>query len=308
MQYLDKLKKERSFDRVLFLGGMLLAFIGLIIPTVYVKQIVTVNDLTLEKESVAETSEELDDELELEDDDSYDDVAEYVPEEEHEFAYFASLKEITLDFKVGKDGNPVIGKDGNPKKIETVDYKYVIVDYTLDDEGDPILDENGKPKLTYVLDFDKDGNKILDEYDSETVVRVEPSKLEGVQQPKTFLFNVFGAAEVFNQHGYDYGDYDYAPGTAYNSTFLIIVWLCTIAGIVLFFITKTIVGDIIVVLLALAFGIASAITIPLTINVTPIVGYFSVGGYFVIIGLLVAIVGTVLGAAHIQHPSQVKAN
>ena len=103
MQYLDKLKKERSFDRVLFLGGMLLAFIGLIIPTVYVKQIVTVNDLTIEKESVAETSEELDDELELEDDDSYDDVAEYVPEEEHEFAYFASLKEITLDFKVGKD-------------------------------------------------------------------------------------------------------------------------------------------------------------------------------------------------------------
>ena len=58
----------------------------------------------------------------------------------------------------------------------------------------------------------------------------------------TVLKNVFGAASYFNK----------AP-SAYNSTFIVITWLCSIAGIALFFCTKTIVGDIIVTLLALAF-------------------------------------------------------
>ena len=37
MQYLDKLKKERSIDRIIFLAGMVIAFIGFLVPTVFVK-------------------------------------------------------------------------------------------------------------------------------------------------------------------------------------------------------------------------------------------------------------------------------
>ena len=124
----------------------------------------------------------------------------------------------------------------------------------------------------------------------------------------TALKNVFSAALYFNK----------AP-SAYNATFIVITWLCSIAGIVLFFITKTIIGDIIVTLLALAFEIASVVSIAPSLSdifgayssfypqpVLPFFGYTSVGGYLVLLGIIVAIVGSILGAAHIQHPSQAK--
>ena len=122
------------------------------------------------------------------------------------------------------------------------------------------------------------------------------------------LKNLFGAASYFNK----------AP-SAYNATFIVIIWLCTIAGIALFFITKTIIGDIVSTLIALAFQLASVVSIAPSLTdpfgaysslytsaVTPFFGYTTVGGYLVVIGLLVAVVGCVLGAAHIQHPDQVK--
>lgn len=126
----------------------------------------------------------------------------------------------------------------------------------------------------------------------------------------TVLKNIFGAAVYFNK----------AP-SAYNATFLVTVWLCSIAGIALFFITKTIIGDIIVTLLAIAFEIASVISIAPSLTdmfgaytefytspVTPFFGYTTVGGYLVAVGIVAALVGSILGAAHIQHPSQAKAN
>ena len=124
----------------------------------------------------------------------------------------------------------------------------------------------------------------------------------------TVLKNIFGAAAYFNR----------VP-SAYNATFIVITWLCSIAGIALFFCTKTIVGDIFVTLLALAFEIASIITIAPSLSdmfgaytkfytspVTPIFGYTSVGGYLVLAGIIAAVAGSVLGAAHIKHPSQAK--
>ena len=125
----------------------------------------------------------------------------------------------------------------------------------------------------------------------------------------TVLKNIFGAAVYFNK----------AP-SAYNATFLVTVWLCSIAGIALFFITKTIIGDIVVTLLAVSFGLASVISIAPSLSdmfgaytefytspVTPFFGYTTIGGYLVAAGILAALVGSILGAAHIQHPSQSKA-
>ena len=210
MQYLDKLKKERSLDRVVFLAGMVLAFIGFIIPTVYVKDEIQNEDAI--EESVDSSS-------------------------------------INDDF----------------------DEEY---DYMSDTEGDDDL-----------------------EFGDEEI------------ETETHLKNIFGAASYFNR----------SP-VAYNATFLVVVWLCTIAGIVLFFVSKTIIGDIIATLFAIAFGIASVIGIAPALSdeygayagyyvdgVTPFFGYASVGSYFVVIGLILAAVGSVLGAAHIQHPDQVKA-
>ncbi|WP_294428491.1 hypothetical protein [uncultured Treponema sp.] len=203
MQYLDKLKKERSIDRKIFLAGMALAFIGFMIPTVYVK-----DEIPADKEQAVTATT------------SYD------------------------------------------------NYEHEEIDFLSDNESDDSDD----------LDFD-------DEVET-----------------KTYLKNIFGAASYLNR----------AP-TAYNATFLVTVWLCTIAGIALFFITKSIIGDIIVTLIALAFGIASAIgTAPALSDefgayagyyeeaVTPFFGYASIGSYLVVIGLIAALVGSVLGAAHIQ--------
>ncbi|MCR4822544.1 MAG: hypothetical protein K5873_06695 [Treponema sp.] len=207
MQYLDKLKKERSIDRVIFLAGMVLAFIGFMIPTVYVKDEVVSADSAVEA-----TTEE-----------------DYVTEE---------------------------------------------IDYLADNlESDDL------------------------EFEDEEV------------ETKVSLKNIFGAATYFNR----------SP-VAYNATFLVVVWLCTIAGIVLFFVTKSFIGDILVVILALAFGLASVIGIAPALSdefgayagyyteaVTPFFGYASVGSYLVVVGLIVATVATVLSAMHIQHPDQVKA-
>ena len=221
MQYLDKLKKERSLDRFIFLAGVVLAFIGFIVPTVYVK----------------------------------DEVPAAVTE---------TVAEETTDYESTEVESEELSEDA---EADDLDYTYAATD-----EDDDFA------------------------YNDDIEV-------------KTYLKNIFGAAAYFNR----------AP-SAFNATFLVICWLSTIAGIVLFFVTKTIIGDVIAVLIGLAFGIASVITIAPTLSdefgayagyyaeaVTPFFGYASVGSYLVVIGLIVATVGTVLGAAHIQHPNQARA-
>lgn len=354
MQYLDKLKKERSIDRVIFLAGMVLAFIGFIIPTIYVKQIVTTVDLTSAEDALAlaESADYSDEpeEFDSEDSDSYEYVAEddesdeydvdedyadsslafaYEDEEddfdyddtEYAFVSYASKKEITREYKKLYKKDPygnyekdsdgelkyefALDKNGNKIPVTNITYKYVVVDAEIDDDENFILGEDGKPKYMYVLDFDKDGNKLPD----DEFVRVPASELESNYTIEKNAFNLFGAVEVLNQGGLDYENIlfeNHVPGTAYNATFIVIVWLCTIAGIVLFFLTKTIIGDVIVVLLAIAFGLASMFCVPITLNVPFITGSFFVGAYVSAIGIIIALAGTLLGAAHIQHPSQVK--
>lgn len=254
MKYLDKLKKERSIDRVIFLAGMVLAFIGFLIPTVYVKMVVA--------EPVDNTIESTDNEeatqgSEMGDDDFYESLINGT----------ASSDDSASEDDVVVDDDAVIIL----KEKET--------NFVLDKNYAKILDSNGEPKKLTTTKYSY----------------VAPYEVEG-QHVHNKLLNIFGLAAAFNVAPY-----------AYNTTFLVIVWLCSIAGIALFFTAKTIVGDIVALLVGLGFAIASAISVPLTLHVLPIAGYMTVGGYFVIIGWIIAIVGSVLGAAHIQHPSQVKA-
>lgn len=253
MKYLDTLKKERSIDRVIFLAGMVLAFIGFLIPTVYVKMVVAEPvDNTLE-----ESNNGADQGSQMADDDFYealingtastDDSSEDDVQVDDESVIV--LKETSTDFVLDKNNDKVLNSKGEPKKATKTEYSYVA-----------------------------------------------PYEVAG-QHVHNKLLNIFGLAAAYNV----------APH-AYNATFLVIVWLCSIAGIVLFFVTRTIVGDIVTVLVGLGFAIASAITVPLTFNVLPIVGYMTVGGYLVLVGWILGIVGSVLGAAHIQHPGLPKAD
>lgn len=246
MKYLDTLKKERSKDRVIFLAGMVLAFIGFLIPTVYVKMVVA--------EPVDNTLETIDNEAEQGSQMASDDMFDAIlsgnydggdsEDEEISSDAVVVLKEKTTDFVLDKNYDKVLNSKGEPKKATKTEYSYV-----------------------------------------------SPLELESGQHVHNKLLNIFGLAAAFNVAPY-----------AYNATFLVIVWLCSIAGIVLFFTTKTIVGDIVTVLVGLGFAIASVITVPITFQVLPVVGYMTVGGYMVLVGWIVAIIGSVLGAAHIQHP------
>ena len=110
--------------------------------------------------------------------------------------------------------------------------------------------------------------------------------------------NIFGAAVYFNY-----------PGYAYLSTFIVAMWLCSIAGIALFFITRSLVGDIVVCLLAIGFGIAELVGLPNYLDagegsmIAYMAKFFCPGYYLVIVGFIVSIVASVLGAIHIQNPS-----
>ncbi len=104
------------------------------------------------------------------------------------------------------------------------------------------------------------------------------------------LYNVFTGASAYN-----------IPGYAYLATFLVVGWLASIAGIALFFITHTIVGDVVVWLIGCGFGIAELVSLFLYYEELPFL-HMSAGAYVIIVGWIVALVGTVLGAAHIKAP------
>jgi len=104
--------------------------------------------------------------------------------------------------------------------------------------------------------------------------------------------NVFGAAAVLN-----YAEPD--AGYAFNATFIIIVWLMSIAAIASFVFSANFVVDVLVWLIGAGFGIASMITLPSFVEVS-MFSYMSVGSYIIFVGWTVALVGWVLSAIHVQ--------
>lgn len=113
------------------------------------------------------------------------------------------------------------------------------------------------------------------------------------------LKNIFAAATFFNYA-------DNQGGYAYNSTFLVALWLCTIAGIVVFLLSNGIVMDVVVWLIGAGFGLASVIKLPQYLTYltdekfTPIFSYTIVGGYIIFIGWTLALVGVILSLVHVK--------
>lgn len=110
--------------------------------------------------------------------------------------------------------------------------------------------------------------------------------------------NIFAAATFFNAADVERGD-------AFNATFLVAMWLCTIAGIIVFLLSSSIILDTFVWLIGAGFGIASVVNLPsyieyLTGNAISVFGYTAIGGYIIFIGWTVALVGVILSAAHVK--------
>ncbi|MBR4373079.1 MAG: hypothetical protein IKP49_01775 [Treponema sp.] len=97
---------------------------------------------------------------------------------------------------------------------------------------------------------------------------------------------VKGAASFFNVA-------DSAGGFAHNATFIVILWLMSIAGILVFLCVEGVVLDTLVWLIGAAFGIAALITIPRYLEAS-LFSFASVGTYIVIIGWVVAFVGVAI--------------
>lgn len=102
--------------------------------------------------------------------------------------------------------------------------------------------------------------------------------------------NMFAAAKLLNE-----------PGTAYNATFMVVVWLCSIAGIVSFFFTSSVMSEVLIWLIGAGFGIAELITLPAYCEVTPLVGTSAIGSYIVAVGWTLALVAVIIGAASVKH-------
>ena len=106
---------------------------------------------------------------------------------------------------------------------------------------------------------------------------------------KTGPLNIFGAAKALN-----------LPGSAYNATFIVVLWLASLAGIVTFLLSSSVISEILVWFIGAGFGIAGAITLPAFLEVTPIVGYAHIGCYLALVGWLLALVAWVIGASKVK--------
>ena len=103
------------------------------------------------------------------------------------------------------------------------------------------------------------------------------------------MFNVCTALVYFNQ-----------PGVAYISTHICIVWLSLLAGIICFFLSKTVISDYVCWLLAAGFGIAELVAISIDYVEAQPFSWMFVGSYVTCVGMLLALVALILQAVHFK--------
>lgn len=103
--------------------------------------------------------------------------------------------------------------------------------------------------------------------------------------------SISGAAGYFNVA-------DSAGGFAYNATFLVILWLMAIAGIVVFIFSNGVVLDVLVWLVGAAFGIAALVTIPSYLEGSEY--SVCVGTCIIAIGWVAALVGAVISVIKVE--------
>lgn len=213
---------KRSFERILFVVGMGIVFLGNFLP------VVNVNAAGEDEEYLEE-----DDDDEIEESNEYsDDVATYSNDEATD-----SEAEGTEDAVAESD------------MVDTTEPE-VVEDAVADSTEDS-----------------SDAEEVADEPDFK---------------------NVFGAAVYYNE-----------SGTAQISTFIVIVWLASLAGIITFLLVKNAAGDVVSWLVGASFGIAAIVAISSELSCS-MFGWASVGTYVILVGYIVSLVGIIKNAIKVK--------
>ncbi len=211
---------KRSFERILFVIGMGIVFLGNFLPVV---------NVNAAGEDEYEDEEYLEEDDEIEESNEYsDDVATYSNDEATD-----SEAEGTED---------------------------AVAESDMADTTEATVEEDALADLT-------------EESSDEEEAPEEPD-----------YKNVFGAAVYYNE-----------PGTAQISTFMVIVWLASLAGIITFLLVKHAAGDVVSWLVGAAFGIAAIVAIS-SEHSCSMFAWASVGAYVILVGYIVALVGIVKNA------------
>ena len=232
---------KKSTDRLLYLIGMAVTFLGLLVPycRTTVLETVPVAHATLEAVTVSDTPAQEADDIEV--------------------------TEFSADDTVIVDENSL-------EAIEDADNQ------------DLLAAETEEANIT--------------EADSSDVEVEEVAATETIEIERTAMLNIISGASYFNQ-----------PGIAYISTFIVIVWLAALVGVILYFAGNFVVVDFIVWLIGAAFGIAHTIAMAMYCydNDYALFGWIFIGSCLAFVGMTVALVGLIISIKNIQHPLAEKA-
>lgn len=138
----------------------------------------------------------------------------------------------------------------------------------------------------------------ITEADASAVEVEEVTATETIEIERTAMLNIISGASYFNQ-----------PGIAYISTFIVIVWLAALVGVILYFVSNFVVANFIVWLIGAAFGIAHTIAMAMYCynNDYALFGWIFIGSCVAFVGMTAALVGLILSIKNIQHPLAEKA-
>ena len=175
-----------------------------------------------------------------------------------------------------------------------------VTEFSADDTV--IVDENSPEAIEDADDQDllaaetEEAN--ITEADSFDVEVEEVAATETIEIERNAMLNIISGASYFNQ-----------PGIAYISTFIVIVWLAALVGVILYFAGNFVVVDFIVWLIGAAFGIAHTIAMAMYCydNDYALFGWIFIGSCLAFVGMTVALVGLIISIKNIQHPLAEKA-
>lgn len=233
---------KKSTDRLLYLIGMAVTFLGLLIP--YARTV----------------------------------VLESVPVATH-----AVLESVTVS--------------AAPAQEADIEATELSADDTAIVDAEPLEEAiEDAHSLDLLYAESEEAETVATEADSFAVEEVTTT--ETIEVEKTVMLNIISGASYFNQ-----------PGIAYISTFIVIVWLAALVGVILYFVSNFVVADFIVWLIGAAFGIAHTIAMAVYCydNDFALFGWIFIGSCIAFVGMTAAFVGLILSIKNIQHPLAEKA-
>ncbi len=267
--------RSRPLSRLLFVIGMVLTLIGFLIPTINVKipedPTASIQDVPLWQSLGYSSEEEYYGATEEATEEPFSGVLDDTTEEANPFATMEEGTDATAE-------EPVMEESA----AEEIPAEEAPVDAGASDERPSTID------ITYDDDDAIEGAKNI----FSAAKFFNDLKIKRLQE---------AAAKRVEEEGYSPTLDDFTTlHTSHVTTSLVIMFLASIAGIIVFFISKSKILDIVIWTIGAVFGFVATISIPGILGVTPIVGYCSVGGYLIFVGYTLALVGAIISLKHLH--------